>query len=136
MMPIKGSRNAMATNSTSPAKMLPKRRKVKLMILATSLMASRRPTNNPMGPCLKLTNLPMWPKKPSVENPQKWIMVIATRAMANVVFTSVLALRRKGTSRPACCPSFTPCSSTSSAVIWSSTEPNTTTPNEPSPSNS
>ena len=59
----------MATSSTSPANMFPKSRKVKLMMRAISLIPSSMPTNSPMGPLLKLMNLPTWPKKPSVLSP-------------------------------------------------------------------
>ena len=93
---------------TSPAKMFPNRRNVKLMTLAISPIPSRTPTNRPIGPALKLMNLLRCPKIPSVVNPQKCTMNMATSAIARVVLTSVLALLKNGIRCPACFPSPAP----------------------------
>ena len=74
------------------------------MSLAISEIASKMPTKNPIGPCLKLMNLPTCPNTPSARNAQKWIITIATIAIASVVFRSVFALLNHGTSIPACLP--------------------------------
>ena len=44
-----GSKNAMTAKSTSPAKILPKSLKAKDMILANSLISSKKPTKKLIG---------------------------------------------------------------------------------------
>ena len=71
MMPISGIRKIIAARSTSPAKMFPNRRKVKLTTLATSEISSSIPTKKPMAPSLKFMNLPMCPNTPKLaESPE------------------------------------------------------------------
>ena len=76
--PTSGTKNAIAINNTSPAKTFPKSLNVKLINLASSLIASRIPTKNPVGPSLKLMNFPACPQ-PNVENPQKWTPPVVHR---------------------------------------------------------
>ncbi|GIS68080.1 MAG: hypothetical protein CM1200mP7_0290 [Chloroflexota bacterium] len=59
MRPTRGIKNAIAINKTSPANIFPNNLNVKLTNLAISLRASKIPTKNPMGPCLKLINFPI-----------------------------------------------------------------------------
>jgi hypothetical protein len=50
IIPISGNKNAIAMRRTSPANILPNNLKVKLITLPNSLMSSRIPTKNPIGP--------------------------------------------------------------------------------------
>ena len=70
-IPVNGIKNATTIKSTSPANMFPNKRNVKLISRATSLIPSISPTTNPVGPSLKLMNLPRCVSGPNVLSPHQ-----------------------------------------------------------------
>src|SRR3989344_4946611 len=88
-------KNAATTIITSPAKMLPKRRKEKEMIRPRFDTISMRPTAKPTGD-LKLTYLQPYFKKPSIAMLVISIVKKEIKARARVKFKSAAGARRSG----------------------------------------
>src|SRR5262245_28177532 len=93
-----GTRNVIKRIRTSPAKMLPNRRKVKLMMRMNSESSSRKPTKmligfQPLTKGGKAKNFPRYfgPRELSPQNSTKMNDMIA---IASGEFASVFGLRR------------------------------------------
>lgn len=92
---IKGIKKAITRSNTSPAKMLPKRRKENDRIFAASDIISKKPRMNFMGD-LKFINFPRYPKTPRNFKENIWIAKTETNARATVVFKSLFGDLKRG----------------------------------------
>lgn len=112
-----GTRKPIISSSTSPAKMLPKRRKDREIIFVNSPIISKKPIKKFIG-LEKLIYLEIEAFIPCARTPITFIVTIVISARAKVKFRSLAGARKKG-------------------IIWCPpSKPSWTVPKEPIPGRS